>query len=313
MGITTDSFQYSRRPKTAYEFLEYCHSLGAGGAQAELPSFEPDYTKKLRQRAEELDMYLEISVRLPGSEDTSGFERAVKAAKEAGAVCLRSLCLGERRYEVFSSLDDWKRFVAESRARIARVLPILEKHRMPMGLENHKDWTTEELVALMKEYSGEYLGVCIDTGNNLSLLDDPMEVVERLAPFAMTTHVKDMAMEECTEGFLLAEVPLGDGMLDMKRIVDTIAKARPRTKFTLEMITRNPLKIPCLSDPYWVTFPDRGGRFLARALTLVRAHPPRRPLPRVDTLDPTARQRLEEDNVKQCLAYAREQLGLRLS
>ncbi len=229
-------------------------------------------------RAEQLGMYLEIIASLP-AEDTSGFERTVRAAKEAGAVCLRAACLGGRRHEMFSSLDEWKNFVADSRAKIGRILPVLEKHRMAMGLENHKEWTTEELVALMKEYSSEYFGVCVDTGNNISLLDDPTELVERLAPYAINTHIKDMAAEEYPEGFLLSEVPLDKGMLDMKRIVDTVSKARPQTKFTLEMITRDPLEVPRLSEKYWATFADRSGSYLARTLALVRAHKPRRPLP----------------------------------
>jgi sugar phosphate isomerase/epimerase len=234
----------------------------------------------------------------------------VKDARDAGAVCLRAACLDGRRYEEFSSLDEWQRFVAESKARIARALPIVERQRMPLGLENHKDWTTEEFLVLLKDYNSEYLGVCLDTGNNLALLDDPMEIVEALAPYAVSTHIKDMAVEEYTEGFLLAEVPLGEGILDMKRIVTTVARARSKTKFTLEMITRNPLRIPCLTDKYWATFPERSGKLLSRTLRMVRSAKPRPPLPRIDGLDSGARFRLEEDNVRKCLDYAREELGL---
>ncbi len=311
MGVAADSFQFSPRPKTAYEFLEYCYSLGAGGVQARFPaSFDGEYVSRLRRRAEDCGMYLEISVSLPG-EDTRDFERTVEAAKGAGAVALRAACLGGRRYETFSTLEDWKRFVADSKAKIARAVPILEKHRMPLGIENHKDWTTDELVALMKQLSSEYLGVCIDTGNNVALLDGPMEVVESLAPYAMNTHLKDMAVEEYSEGFLLLEVPFGEGMLDMGRIVQTVLKARPQTRLTLEMITRNPLKVPCLAEKYWVTFSERGGLNLARTLAMVRSHKPRHPLPQLDGLSSASRVRLEEDNVRQCFAFARDNLGLR--
>src|SRR5207302_96140 len=136
--------------------------------------------------AERLGMYIEIIADLP-ADDPSGFERTVRAAKEAGALCLRSACLSGRRYETFSTLEEWKRFVIESKGRIDRALPILEKYRMPLGLENHKDWTAEEQVALLKEYGSEYLGACIDTGNNIALLDDPMAVVARLAWSAPTS------------------------------------------------------------------------------------------------------------------------------
>ena len=159
----------------------------------------------------------------------------------------------------------------------------------------------------MRKKGSDWLGVCLDTGNNISLLDDPMQVVESLAPFAVATHIKDMAVERYAEGFLLSEMPLGEGMLDMKRIVDTIRRARPRSRFTLEMITRDPLKVPCLTDKYWITFPDRPGIYLARSLRMAAA---KRDLPRVSHLPPAQLRSLEEENVKQCLNFAREQLGL---
>ena len=70
----------------------------------------------------------------------------------------------------FATLDDWKKFVAESKASIARAVPIVEKMKMPMGLENHKDWTLDEHLEIMKKYAGDYFGCCLDAGNNISLL-----------------------------------------------------------------------------------------------------------------------------------------------
>jgi sugar phosphate isomerase/epimerase len=309
MGLTVDCFPFGRKGAAALDLLDYCHSFGAGGVEAPLGSLEAGYARKVRERAEKLGLYLEVWATLP-REDAVEFERTVVAAKQAGATRLRAFCLGGRRYEVFTTLEDWKRFVVESRGRIQRALPILEKHRLPLGLENHKDWTTEEMLALMKEFGGDYLGVCLDVGNNISFLDDVIEMVESLAPFTIATHMKDMAVEEYEEGFLLVEAPFGDGMLDVKRIVETVRKARPDASFTLEMMTRSPLKIPCLTPKYWVTFPDRGGDRLARALRLVRANKPRQPLPQVEGLAPAARVKLEEDNVRRCLDYARQHLGL---
>ena len=70
---------------------------------------------------------------------------------------------------------------------------------MPLGIENHKDWRVDEQVALLRQYDSEYLGVSLDTGNNLTVLDDPMETVEKLAPFTFSVHFKDMAALEETE------------------------------------------------------------------------------------------------------------------
>jgi sugar phosphate isomerase/epimerase len=255
-------------------------------------------------------MYLEVTVSLPQG-DAADFEQHVAAAQQAGAQCLRSACLNGRRYENFNSLVEWKDFVTESHKRIAQAVPILEKHRMPLGLENHKDWTADEMVALLERHASEYLGVCLDIGNNISLMDDPRHVIGKLATYAVTTHFKNMAVKEYPEGFLLSEVPLGQGILDLSWVVDSIRKARPRARLNLEMITRDPLKVPCLTDKYWVTFPERRDVYLAPTLAFVRGHPPREPLPHVSGLEESARRQLEEDNVKQCLAYAGEKLGLR--
>ena len=311
MGVCQYSFSESLHTASAYDFVEYCHSLGAGGVQIGLDSSDRAYLRRLRRRTAELGMYLEAIVSLPKKDDAAGFERHVAAAREAGAVCVRSACLNGRRYENFASLKEWKSFVAESDQRIALALPALEKHRIPLGLENHKDWTADEMVSLMERHRSEFLGVCLDAGNNISLLDDPMDVIAKLAPFAVSTHFKNMAVQEYPDGFLLSEVPLGEGILDPLQVVETIRKARPNARLNLEMITRDPLKVPCLTDKYWATFPERNGECLARTLRLVRSHLPAGPLPRVSGLDAAARRQQEEDNVKRCLAYARDKLGLR--
>lgn len=311
MGVCQYSFSESPHTKSAYDFLEYCHSLGAGGVQVGLDSFEPDYIDKVRRRTADLGMYLEVIVSLPQNNDAAEFERHVAAAQQAGAGCLRSACLNGRRYENFTSLSEWKKFVTESHERIGLAVPVLEKYHMPLGLENHKDWTADEMVALIQRHNSEFLGVCLDAGNNISLLDDPTDAIEKLAPLAVTTHFKNMAVKEYPDGFLLSEVLLGQGILNLSQVVETIRKPHPQMRFNLEMITRDPLKIPCLTDKYWVTFPDRNGEYLARTLRMVRDHVPASALPHVSGLDEAARRQQEEDNVKLCLAYARDTFGMR--
>lgn len=309
LGLSPDCFVIARPPRTALEYLDKAHSAGAAGVQSALASHDPEYLKKVRAFLEERGMYLEIVTRLPG-EDTTEFEAVVRSAKEAGAECLRSVCLTGRRYENFNTLDEWAAFAADARLRLARAVKIAEKHRFPLGLENHKDWTIEEMVPLLKSYSSEYLGACIDFGNNMSLLDPAEDLVDALAPFVVNTHIKDMAVEEYEDGFLLAEVALGRGIVDLKRCVEAIRKVKPRVRFSLDMLTRDPLKIPCLTDKYWATFPSRNGRHLARALASVRRHKPAQSLVRVSAMDLDMQLKAELENVTVSVAYARDQLGI---
>ncbi|MBV9036386.1 MAG: sugar phosphate isomerase/epimerase, partial [Acidobacteriaceae bacterium] len=162
----------------------------------------------------------------------------------------------------------------------------------------------DEYVKLLKTYSSEYLGACLDLGNNISLLDDPMTFVEAAAPYAKATHIKDIAVTPCEDGFLMSEVPLGTGILDLPRILSLLQKANPNIRFSLEMITRDPLKVSCLADHYWVTLPDRNGIYLARTLRYVNEHKSSKPLPTFDHLPPAKRSRAEEENIRACFEYA---------
>ncbi|MGH9610821.1 MAG: sugar phosphate isomerase/epimerase family protein, partial [Bryobacteraceae bacterium] len=259
--------------------------------------------------AEEFGMYIEAMLPMPGEVGPERFEQGLKDAEEAGAVAIRAACLPTRRYETFSSLADWQAFVARSHQSIEAAVPLLERYKIPLGLENHKDWTADEFTALMEKYATEYLGVCLDFGNNISLLDEPMEAIRKLAPYTTVTHMKNIDVRRYEGGFLLSEVVPPDGMLDLPAIIEIIRSARPQTRFVLEMITRDPLKIPCLTDRYWASLPNRGGRDLARTLQLVEKRSGA-DLPRVSHLSAAERARVERQNVATFLSYARDTLGI---
>jgi len=281
------------------EFLEKCHALGASGIQTHINGDIP----KVRARAEELGMWIEgmVSARHSTPEQ---FEQAICDAKAAGCTVARDAMLSGRRYETFTSLADWHAWLKQTFEVIERVVPVLEKHQFTLALENHKDWTIDEYVDLFRTYSSEYFGACLDFGNNVSLLDHPMAVIEAAAPYTKSTHIKDIAVASYEDGILMSEVPLGTGILDLRRIVSLLQQANPNVRFALEMITRDPLPVPCLTNQYWVTFLDRNGLSLARMLRYVNNHKSAEPLPTFDHLSPAERSRVEEENIRACFQYA---------
>jgi 3-oxoisoapionate decarboxylase len=288
--------------RDALEFLEKCHALGAGGVQTGLNGD----LMKLRKRADELGMYLEGMISIPRNGDMSALEKGLRDCQSIGVTIARSAMLGGRRYETFKSLAEWKAWVDQSHNALRLALPVIEKYKVTVALENHKDWTLEDFLRLLRTFQSEYLQVCLDFGNNLALLDDPYELIEGLAPYAKSTHMKDMGVQPYQDGFLLSEVPLGEGILDLPRIVATIQKANPQTRFSLEMITRDPLKVPCMTQQYWEVFPDRNGKYLAQIFKIVQQKSSRTPLPVIDQLAREERAKIEEDNVKACLRYVNE-------
>lgn len=293
----------------AVDLMRHCHSIGAGGIQTTVGGWAEDFAKQVRDEREKLGMYLEGSIGLPkDSADLSRFEKEVRLAKEAGATVLRTVCLSGRRYENFKTETEWATFKENSLKSIQLAEPIVRKHQVRLAVENHKDWRASELAQLIQNLSSEWVGVTLDFGNNVSLLEEPMEVIRTLAPFAFSTHVKDMGIKAYEKGFLLSEVELGKGIVDLKTAVELCKKHNPQVTFSLEMITRDPLEIPCLEDSYWVTFEDEKAKDLAKILRMVRDQSFSGDLPSVKNLDPEQRFAFEEENVVKCLSYSRKEL-----
>ena len=167
------------------------------------------------------------------------------------------------------------------------------------------------MVHALKKLNSEWVGVTLDFGNSIALMEDPMEVIETLVPFIFSTHVKDMGVEEYADGFLLSEVPLGKGFLDLPKIVALCRQHNPAINFNLEMITRDPLEIPCLKNDYWTVFDGVTGSELARTLRMVKQNKYKSHLPRVSQLSEEERLAVEEENILECLQYSKDRLRIK--
>ena len=237
------------------------------------------------------------------------------AAHALGAETLRVALLMGRRYESFGTMADWQAFAERARATLRVIAPVLEHAGLRLGVENHKDFLAAELADLLARVDSPAVGACVDFGNNLSLLEDPMTVVETLAPWAVTTHLKDMAVQATGDGLDLSEVPLGEGLLPLPGMIAALRRARPEVKFLLEMITRDPLPVRYRLDAYWITRPasdrpeaERQEAEQRAARWLERAHHGR--LPRTTGLTSADALALEDEHVRRCTRHATTVLGL---
>lgn len=290
-------------------FVEHAAKLGAAGVQTRIGLPDAASISRLHDAVSRHNMYLEGTIALPKDEgDVPRFEAEVAAAKAAGASVLRTVCLSGRRYETFASRQQFDDFARGSWKSLTLAEPIVARQRMQLAVENHKDWRIDEMLAWLRRLSSEHVGVCLDTGNSIALLEEPHAVVEAYTPWTMTTHLKDMGVAEYNGGFLLSEVPFGEGFLDLPGIVATIRKARPGVRLNLEMITRDPLRVPCLTTGYWATLPEVRARELADALARVRRHKFAGTLPTISKLSHREQLQAEAGNINKCLAYAQTEL-----
>ncbi|MBD3266724.1 TIM barrel protein [bacterium] len=291
-------------------FLAYCHSLGAGGVQIPFGIRDKNYINQFRALAEKRDMFFEAILPAPNADsEVERFRKMLVAAKDAGAKVLRTVIMPGRRYERFASMDAFRHFEKKALQSVQRMAPLVEKHKMRLAIENHKDQRVEERLRILEQCSSEYVGVCFDVGNSFALLEDPVEVAEAFASRTFTVHIKDQAVREYEEGFLFADVALGEGILDLPAIMKVLRRANSHLCYSLESITRDPLKVPCLRDSYWRTMRHVSGQDLARVLRRVKAHPTRE-MEMISQFPIQQRVRVEHETVVRSLAYARKNLEL---
>lgn len=116
------------------------------------------------------------------------FKKHVIIVKKLGAKVMR-ICAGGRKTRPQCSWKDHKN----------ALLPILkqaaafaEQHELILAVENHVDLYADEIVDLVKSIDSHYFGICLDTANNLRMLEDPWLAIQKMAPYAKATHIKDI-------------------------------------------------------------------------------------------------------------------------
>lgn len=320
MGIVTYAFTLHQQDKWAGRYpdlspaqalLEGSHQLGLAGIQVELGPKDAPCAEALRRKAEQYGMYLETSIMPPKSDgDLDRFEQDVRLAQTAGASVARTVILPGRRYEQFKSLQEFRESERRGLEALQRAEPVLARHRFRLAVENHKDQRIAEKLDTIKRVSSEFIGICVDLGNSFPLMEDPLEATRAFAPWAMTVHLKDQGVRENEDGFWLADVPLGEGFLDLPAMISALRAAQPKIHFNFETITRDPIPVPILRNDFWTTLPDTPARDLARTVRLLKTRSAPKPFVLVSKLPPAQQLALELKNIQQSIEYAREKLGL---
>jgi sugar phosphate isomerase/epimerase len=145
-----------------------------------------------------------------------------------------------------------------------------------IGVENHAgDLQAREMKMLIEEAGKDFVGSCLDAGNPLWAIEDPLLTLETLGPYVVTTHIRDTAVFEHPRGAAVQWVALGDGSVDLPRFVELYKKLCPNAAMQLEIITGiSPEVVPYLEHGFWKVFPRTPAWEFARFLKLAKSgHP----------------------------------------
>ncbi|HEV8636219.1 MAG TPA: TIM barrel protein, partial [Chloroflexota bacterium] len=170
--------------------------LGADGLQSAVPDDEAR-ARDAFDLAAGLDLYLEPYVQLPihWRNDAEVIERRRRKLSMLCRLCaergVRAMHCTMGARERFEDVARWKRFVDDTAACLVEHAPLLREHGLRLGIENHWDYTTYEIVQIAERAGPDVVGVGLDTGNLPILAEAPDRGVERSAPYTVTTHLKD--------------------------------------------------------------------------------------------------------------------------
>lgn len=109
--------------------------------------------------------------------------------------------------------------------QFAEATKIAERYEVKLAVENHIDYNADEILQLVRHVNSPYFGVNFDTGNFLRVLDDPIQAMEKLAPYVYATHIKDLLPVKgvpANEWYFFSCVPTNQGMIDNRRIAEIL-------------------------------------------------------------------------------------------
>jgi sugar phosphate isomerase/epimerase len=234
--------QAPKRTMTVWDFLKRARQLGVAGVSLESCYFPECDERFLGRLRDTLDAY--------------GMERVWAWGHPAG------LCSGTNRQaarDLVQHLDHARRIgahvmriVGGSRktrpssfalhkrrlgGMLKKLLPAARDHGIVLAMENHIDLTADEMVDLITTLDSPWLGVCLDTVNNIRMHEDPLVVAEKLAPFARATHIKDVWVRpgDPKDFAFWPSVPLGKGLVDLTKVLGFLRKARYRGLLAIEV------------------------------------------------------------------------------
>ncbi len=311
-------FSYKDRPGErfdAVQFLEANHAAGGEVAQlyvTMIRDLDQQGLKRIRRRAEELDVLLEVH---GGGAlgKWANFEDTMRRAAELGCKVVGCTFGMLMRPGKIATLEAWDEHTRACESRLRELARLAKSLGLTIGVENHLDFTVEELHDLIRSVDSPNVGVLFDVGNTIGTLDDPVEAADLLGPYTVATHYKDFAITETPSGFTFCMVPLGCGSLQLPAITRQLLKhADPKMGMSIEMMNGQHFRVNWLDDGFWVPFRNRSAAQVAATLRHIRGKEiDRQEYKLVEEIDMLAHEehmKLEQARMTRCIAYLKSVL-----
>jgi sugar phosphate isomerase/epimerase len=270
------------------QYLDYAASLHLDNVQIsslnDYESLDPTHLQKVRDHAERLGITIDAGTgcicplsKNWGKRAGTGAEAVLEGLKAANAVGARVMrcvqgTLADRRNDSTPLEACMEETIRVFRAVKSQALDLNVK----IALENHAgDMQAREVLTIIQESGPEFVGSCLDTGNGIWVMENPVVTMEVLGPHVLTTHARDTAVFDHPRGAAGQWVALGDGNVDLRQIVSLHKQLCPNAAMNLEIITGRPPDIlPYREQSFWKYFPKTLASEFVRFVELARTGRP---------------------------------------
>jgi len=258
------------QPLRPLEFLELAARLGLSSIETHLAYIAPetDRVALLTFRDQAQAMGLQLVTAGPKIDATTfrpHLELAAKLGVQTVRCVISGILCGDRR--PLGGLEGWQRHLAATAQQLQQIAPLAEELGIRIGVENHQDATSADLIWLCETVGSPNVGIVLDTGNPLAVAEDPVEFAQRILPYLVHVHLKDYRMVRTESGYRLFHCPIGAGVVDFAalfRLFDT----KPDVLRHIEMAALGERHIRILEDDYWAGLGTRSVTDLLPVLRL---------------------------------------------
>src|SRR5881396_1220172 len=248
-----------------------------------LESFDDDYLRGLKGKAADQGLQLHLGTWSICPTSTR-FKNKWGTAEEHLSLGLRlARALGSPVLRVILGSGDDRATKGGIEARIEDTVKVCQSRRrqaldagVKIAVENHAgDMQAWELVTLVEAAGKDYVGVNLDSGNAAWTMEDPLASLETLAPYVVTTSLRDSAVWESANGATVQWTAMGEGTVDLKSYFDKFALLCPEVPVHIETISGFNRELPYLKEDFWKVWPKAKAKDFARFLALAKQGKPR--------------------------------------
>jgi sugar phosphate isomerase/epimerase len=284
-------------------------------------NFEDSYLAGLKSKA--ADQGLQIQLGTWSICPTSkSFRNKWGTAEEHLALGLRmAKALGSPVLRVVLGAGEDRRTDGGIEARIEDTVKVCKSQRsraldlgVKIAVENHAgDMQAWELVTLIEAAGKDYVGANMDSGNATWTMEDPLASLETLAPYVLTTSLRDSAIWESANGATVQWTAMGEGTMDLKTYFARFAELCPNVPVHIETISGFNRELGYLKADFWKVWPKAKASDFARFVALAKKGKPRDTWKAPAGVDrKVAEQEYQKGDIERSIEYCKKELGLGL-